>query len=314
MWAQTIGRVDNPLLPFEGDIPGGLQPGKQVFVQGNIPNHADGFGINFKCGRGSGADIAFHFNPRVSQGSVVRNTMQNGQWQKEEKHGGMPFKKETPFEIIFLVEESQFKIAVNGRHFTEFQHRIPLHKVQTLQIPPGVSIFFIRYDAPYPAAPAMSYPSNSSYPPQLPAPVYNPPIPYMGLIPPYGLQVGKLIFISGITRGTDRFTVNIQESPAGGSDIAFHFDVRFNCGNDTNQIVRNSMSGNNWGSEERQWRFFPFRPQANFDLMILCDAHVFKVAVDGKHFIEYQHRLQPLGRFQYLSITGDIRVTQIRYQ
>lgn len=66
------------------------------------------------------------------------------------------------------------QIAVNGRHFTEFQHRVPLHKVQTLQIPPGVSIFFIRYDAPYPVAPAMSYPSNSSYPPQLPAPVYNP--------------------------------------------------------------------------------------------------------------------------------------------
>lgn len=74
--------------------------------------HVDRFGINFKCGRGSGADIAFHFNPRVSQGSVVRNTMQNGQWQKEEKHGGMPFKKEKPFEIIFLVEESQFKVCV----------------------------------------------------------------------------------------------------------------------------------------------------------------------------------------------------------
>lgn len=71
--------------------------------------------------------------------------------------------------------------------------------------------------------------------------------------------------------------MNIQESPAGGSDIAFHFDVRFNCGNDTNEIVRNSMSGNNWGSEERHKPFFPFRPQANFDLMILCDAHVFKV-------------------------------------
>lgn len=76
--------------------------------------HVDRFGINFKCGRGDGADIAFHFNPRVSQGCVVRNTMQNGHWQAEEKHGGMPFKKETPFEIIFLVEESQFKVFVNG--------------------------------------------------------------------------------------------------------------------------------------------------------------------------------------------------------
>lgn len=72
--------------------------------------------------------------------------------------------------------------------------------------------------------------------------------------------------------------MNIQESPAGGSDIAFHFDVRFNCGNNNiNEVVRNSMSGNSWGSEERHKPFFPFRPQANFDLMILCDAHVFKV-------------------------------------
>lgn len=312
---QTIGRVDNPLLPFDGDIPGGLQSGKQVFIQGSIPYTAEGFAVNFKCGSGDSADIAFHFNPRVSQNCVVRNTLQNGHWQKEERHGGMPFQKEKPFEIIFLVQDSHFKVAVNGKHFTEYQHRIPLHRIQRLQIPPGASIFFIRYDAPYSySPPSMSYPSNASYPSQMPAPIYNPPIPYMGLIPPCGLQVGRLIQISGITRAVDRFTVNIQESPAGATDIAFHFDVRFNCGNCVNEIIRNSLSGGTWGPEERHKPYFPFRPQANFDMMILCDSHAFKVAIDGKHFIEFQHRLQPLGRFQYLGILGDIKVTQIRFQ
>lgn len=77
----------------------------------------------------------------------------------------------------------------------------------------------------------------------------------------------------------DRFTVNIQEGPADSKNIAFHFDVRFHCGNCTMEIIRNSLSGGTWGTEERHKPYFPFRPQANFDLMILCDPHTFKVSV-----------------------------------
>jgi hypothetical protein len=77
----------------------------------------------------------------------------------------------------------------------------------------------------------------------------------------------------------DRFTVNIQDSPANPRNIAFHFDVRFRAGDCVNEIIRNSLKEGTWGPEERHKPYFPFRPQANFDLMILCDPHTFKVSV-----------------------------------
>ncbi|XP_048756037.2 galectin-4-like [Ostrea edulis] len=371
---QTVGRVDNPVLPFEGDIPGGLQPGKQVFIQGDFPVGGDSsFGINFKCGRGN-ADVAFHFNTRVGQGCVVRNTLQNGSWQQEERGGGLPFSVGQHFEMIFLVEEKQFKVAVNGKHFIEYRHRIPIARVNILQITHGINVRVIRYDAPYSIQPAVHYPpanvgynpgpppanldytppmgclppvgsgsygkvtgpcigfgvphqamgytpppgpgytpppSNSAYPsmPQDITPIYNPPVPFIGFIPPSGLTNGKLLHISGVT-GPNRFSVNIQDNPGEPCDIAFHFDVRLNV----NEIVRNTKSNGQWGAEERQNPYLPFRPNANFDMMILCEEQCFKVAVDGKHFIEYKHRLQPLDRFKYLNIVGDAKITQIRFQ
>lgn len=134
----------------------------------------------------------------------------------------------------------------------------------------------------------------------------------MGFIAPSGMTVGKLIHITGVAG--DRFSVNIQDNVADGSDIALHFDVRINCEGNHNEIVRNSRSNDQWGPEERQKPYFPFQPNANFDMMILCEQHCFKVAVDGKHFIEFKHRLQPLDRFRFLGIVGDVKVTQIRIQ
>ncbi|XP_061185659.1 galectin-4-like [Saccostrea echinata] len=360
---QTIGRIDYPVIPFEGDIPGGLQPGKQIFVQGDfsqIPGSDYSFGINFKCGRGQGTDIAFHFNPRVSQKCVVRNTLRNGAWEQEERGGPMPFGVGQQFEIIFAVDQYQFKVAVNGQHFTEFRHRIPVERINTLQISGAVSIKVIRFDSPYTGPPTVPFPSpqnigfgiappagfmpppytagcvpqpqcwgctppqppssgNSpvSYPPAYPSqpqdPIYNPAIPFMGYIPPSGMTPGKLIHITGVT-GPNRFSVNIQDNAGGSCDIAFHFDVRINLGNQVNEIVRNSKTNDQWGPEETQKPYFPFQPNTNFDMMILCEPQCFKVAVDGKHFIEFKHRLQPLDRFRFLGIVGDVKVTQIRIQ
>ena len=42
---------------------------------------------------------------------MVRNTMQNGGWGPEERHGNLPFNKEYPFEMIFLVQDSHIKVS-----------------------------------------------------------------------------------------------------------------------------------------------------------------------------------------------------------
>ena len=60
-------------------------------------------------------------------------------------------------------------------------------------------------------------------------------------------------------------------------DVALHFDVRLNSGNDRNVVVRNAKIANAWGAEEKQISYFPFVPNAQFDMMILAEKASFKV-------------------------------------
>jgi hypothetical protein len=67
-------------------VPGGLNTGGQIVVRGRVLPHETQFVINLKCGDGDGDDIALHFNPRNTEGDcVVRNSLQGGQWQGEER-------------------------------------------------------------------------------------------------------------------------------------------------------------------------------------------------------------------------------------
>lgn len=145
-------------------------------------------------------------------------------------------------------------------------------------------------------------------------PMYNPPVPFtMGI--PGGMYPGKMVFVSGVPHpNASRFTVNLQCGSYDQSDIGLHFDVRLRSGNDFNVVVRNSMQGGQWGSEERHSPYFPFMPNANFDMIIMAEGNCFKVAVNNQHLFEFFHRLQPISRIDHLKITGDVRLTQVRFQ
>lgn len=73
------------------------------------------FSVNFVAGQGPGADIAFHFNPRFDGwDKVVFNSQQGGQWGSEEKKRSMPFRKGTPFELVFMVLPEHYKVGISG--------------------------------------------------------------------------------------------------------------------------------------------------------------------------------------------------------
>lgn len=93
-----------------------------------------------------------------------------------------------------------------------------------------------------------------------------------------------------------RFTINLQEGTYPDCNVGLHLDVRFHFGSDTNVVVRNHRSGGNWGPEERDVPYFPFAPNASFEMLILCDANCFKVKkqyqwcfLDEIMFVLHQH-------------------------
>ena len=70
------------------------------------------FNINFL----SGGDVAFVFDVRFNFGSdrniLVRNTMQNGSWGREEREQPyFPFALDQFFELIVLVNQNSYKVS-----------------------------------------------------------------------------------------------------------------------------------------------------------------------------------------------------------
>uniref|UniRef100_A0A4W4FJD8 Galectin n=1 Tax=Electrophorus electricus TaxID=8005 RepID=A0A4W4FJD8_ELEEL len=69
-------------IPYSDMIPGGMTFKRTIIIRGMVPYGADRFGINFMVG--ASQDIAFHINPRIQEGLVIRNSLINGIWGEEE--------------------------------------------------------------------------------------------------------------------------------------------------------------------------------------------------------------------------------------
>lgn len=183
----------NPPLPYVGPIPGGvLAVGTLIRIQGTPHHSARCFAINLQCGPNVHPrdDIALHLSPVFSPPPrVVRNSIQAQQWGPEESHGDpFPLVAGQKFEILVLTEHDHFKIAINGAHYAEFRHRIPIHRVTHLAMDGDTAINLIQFEG----SPSMSAPAAPMYPPlggDMAMPMPMPVIP-SGRVSPYGGDVG----------------------------------------------------------------------------------------------------------------------------
>jgi hypothetical protein len=159
-------------LPYVGEIENGLIPGKMVKVQGNVPLKSTRFAINYQLGPTLNPrdDIALHVSPRFDDGFITRNHIKSMAWGSEENDGPIWIQPGTNFEIIILCEYECYKIAVNGRHFTEFTHRLPYREVTHLVIDGEVEITSIFFETipigPKPSAPVPDVPEIAVGPPR----------------------------------------------------------------------------------------------------------------------------------------------------
>ncbi|GBN08154.1 Galectin-4 [Araneus ventricosus] len=251
----------------------------------------------------------------------------------------------------YLWPMSGHLIAVNSQHCWEFNHRLPMERVNSISIDGSVQIHKLEFidgmnrgvgpgispmpSIPsYPAVPSNpgtctipaypSFPATTTCvippPEQLPgynpggsnlAPVYNPSIPYA--YPIYGgLKPGMMVYISGRpSASAQRFTINFQNGTAPYPPPDIAFHLDVRFF--SRSVVRNSRTNNVWGGEENMVSHFPFQPAVNFDMIIRVEFERFMVAVNGQHFVEFRHRLKPLDMFDTLDIENDIIVSSIRF-
>ncbi|XP_055932742.1 galectin-4-like [Argiope bruennichi] len=145
----SLPPVYNPNIPYAYPIYGGLYPGLTIYITGRPSLNPHKFTINLQKGAAQypPPDVAFHFDPRFFNRSVVRNTRSSGVWASEETYiSHFPFQPGVSFDLVIRVEADRYSVSLNGQHFTDFRHRLrPLEIFDTLYIENDVSISAIRF-------------------------------------------------------------------------------------------------------------------------------------------------------------------------
>ncbi|XP_074516828.1 galectin-8 isoform X2 [Sebastes fasciatus] len=266
-------------------------PVKTCFIVQLPVCHGFQIDLSSGCSTKPRSDVALHFSPRFKGSpSVVCNSLLQESWGKEETLHQLPYKRGAPFETIILVHGDVFKVAVNGTHLLEYKHKIPLNKVDTFSISGKVKVHAVGY---IPNSAIYSESGDLS-------------LPYKGSVLK-GLSPGHHITIKGqVSMYPHSFTVNLRNSST--ENIALHLNPRMK----SSAFIRNSYLSESWGQEERELPFFPFSSGEYFEILILCQPHQFKLAVNGSHLFEFRHRVQDLSSIDQLEIMGDLELDDVK--
>ncbi|XP_076274453.1 galectin-8-like isoform X2 [Rhynchophorus ferrugineus] len=299
---------------FAEDIVQALTPGSSVIIKGKVRSECKRFAVNFLSIHGSKSDVAFHFNPRLALRYIVRNAKINNSWGDEETTSIEKFHvyRTKTFELQFVATETEFLVALNGRHVCAFVYRIPLAKINKLQVDGSVDIDSVEHKE------VPSYPSEAT---SLTVPLRGGKedrvldqqlvVPVTAALP-QGFKEGWQLEIFGRVKILPAsFYINLQVGdklwphPV----IPLHLNPRFYTSYGNHLFVRNAWHKGSWGSEERT-AGFQFTPGKKFSVAIRRQPDHFAVWVDGNLAGEFKFR-DVVDGIDTVYIHGDVQVYSI---
>lgn len=140
--------------PYDAHLHNSFPAGSKITLLASAHHNTERFAVNLVCRshqlsskQSSYPNVALHFNPRFSDGIVVRNSKQNGSWLKEEREGGLPISRGEAFSISVLCQEDAFKILVNDTQFTYFEHRMNPQNITHIEIEGTILLHKLIYES-----------------------------------------------------------------------------------------------------------------------------------------------------------------------
>ncbi|KAG5671176.1 hypothetical protein PVAND_001387 [Polypedilum vanderplanki] len=287
-----------------------LIPGSCFLISGVVLRTCERFSINFLAVSNK-QDVALHFNPRLPQNYIVRNSKINGHWGSEETHSQFSSRYDLlrghRFQVEFLITESEFIIAINNRLFGVFEHRINYKKLNAIEVKGDVKevaieqLFRDKYpDVPIPEIP-LEEPSDDS--------IF--PVPMLVNIPNGFTKNKSIHIIAKVKMLPHSITINLQSRPYfyPHAIIPLHINPRFGGGKHI--ICRNTWNHGKWGKEERtDISSKDLSPGRMFKMTIFCDFEFYHIFLNDYLFAEYRHRCET-NIVDTLCIFGDIVLKKV---
>ncbi|XP_054717647.1 galectin-6-like [Uloborus diversus] len=307
----TVYGIHIPLasmpIPLVLRVPKNTYLGDTLKIEGDVPDGADRFVINLQCGTDEGADIMYHFNPRFGDDVIVCNNRCADSWGDEERLESVPMKPGEHFSLSIVAGKDGYLPVVNGNPLPVFTHRLDMSAACSICIDGDVVIKDLSVDCPPVRLPPQVPDLNLEELEDKTIQVFYPTNPVTVALPS-GFGPGKMTYVSGKIDGEPtRIKVNLQCGDAEDSEVALHFNPRWDSDEGTVYVL-NSLDDGAWGDEIREPNHIA--PGSNIEMHIVCKEDGYDVLVDGDVVASFPHRLDA-GRVTHLVVDGCIAISRI---
>ncbi|XP_044749346.1 galectin-8-like isoform X2 [Coccinella septempunctata] len=307
-------KIDGPLrrsisalnLSRIEDLPNRLTRGRVLCITASTTPNCQRWAVNLLCGNSHNSDIAFHFNPRLLQHFVVRNSRLKGQWGNEETLtcGGFQIKHGEEFQLRIYVADSQFFVSYNNKHVCNFAFRISPSNVTHVEVCGMIDVYkieVVNFDT-YPVDGGDVYVAK-----EISRPISNNKklVTPLRCVLPESFQQGWQIEIYGVPKILPQsFSISLRDQNYLWPPCTIPLSLTAHFGN--NILVRNAFIDNKWGMEERAggFKFLPFTP---FTLWIRRSAKKFSIWVNEKLQAEFAFRCD-IAQMNSVHVQGDVIV------
>ena len=85
-----------------------------IQILGQVPMTGHRFTVNLQNGPGeTPPDINMHFDVRVNDRLIVRNSRKHTKWGQEERHKiNFPFQRGQNFDMLILIDQKKFNVTI----------------------------------------------------------------------------------------------------------------------------------------------------------------------------------------------------------